>query len=254
MSTLCQSIKSKREPTVRCNRLCDSEGGKLYCGIHNRHVNKTTWREVVAQTSCSNQLDPISLDSLWEDTVIGDRVPGTIPANHVFYYMDSTFQRGLDINSMVLLVRYPIPMDPFTNLPMEQSVIDRAKQMISKLHIKSVKPSKKERLKKTMDEIVDCFYTLGFTIQRTHIENKTKQEYLKWLWEILFISKANNIEIPLTVQEIHNIIRTLKTFDEKMLNKLKTIALFSPMSTIITLTALCYVDPVLKSQYPTIFD
>ena len=259
MASLCQSIKSKRDPTVRCNRVCtrssDSEGGKMFCGTHNRHANKTLWRAILTPMSCSNQHDPITLESLWEERD-SQRVAGTIGADQVFYYTDTTFQRGLDINSMVLLIRYPIPMDPITNLPMDQSVIDRAKQTIADLgsRIKSVKLSKKDKLRKKMDELVDCFYTLGYTIQRTSIENKTKQEYLKWLWEIMYISKSNDIFIPLCVTEIHGIIRSFKTFDDKVFDKLNAIASFSPMATIITLKALCYIDPVLRTQYPNMFD
>ena len=246
---------------MRCNRVCthstasasDASDQIMFCGTHNRQANKTLWRSILTPTSCSNQHDPISLESLWEERD-GQRVVGTIGADQVFYYTDNTFQRGLDINSMVLLIRYPTPMDPFTNLPMEQSVIDRAKETIANLGIKSVKMSKKDVLRKKMDDVVDCFYVLGYTIQRTHLENKTKQEYLKWLWEIMYLAKANDIKIPLNVQEIHNIVRAAGRFDEKILDKLKTVASFSPMATIICLTALCYIDPVLRAQYPNIFD
>lgn len=257
MASLCQSIKSKREPTVRCNRVCgrSNDGGKVFCGTHERQKTQTIWKEQLTPMSCSNQHDPITLESLWEERD-GERVAGTIGADLIFYYTDNTFQRGLDINSMALLIRYPTPMDPFTNLPMEQSVIDRAKEMIANMgsRIKIDKLSKKDKLRKKMDEIVDCFYTLGYTIQRTHLENKTKQEYLKWLWEIMYIAKSNNIEIPLSVAEINSIVRTAGRFDEKILDKLKTVASFSPMATIICLTALCYIDPILRAQYPNIFD
>ena len=196
------------------------------------------------------------LESLWEiDEQTNTRVGGTIPASDLFYYQDKEFQRGIHIDSVVLLLRYPVPMDPFTNLPMDPQVVEQAKQEVSRRKLKPPRLTKQYKLMLSMDKIIDSFYILGFTVERRFVECRSNDELFRWLWECINLAFGNLVPIPLTFGMVYQTaILPRRKIQEAIMEKIVEIVDFSPVCVVVALTALCRIDAELRGRFPTIFE
>lgn len=260
---LCRSVKSKQNPFAQCSRCVNSALSQHYCTVHSKQKNPQDFDiNLLNPLNCHNQCDPVTLENIWVD-VDGKRQYGDIPKKRIFCYISESpslktsdgnpqkFQRGLEIDSMAMLLKYEEPKDPFTNTPLSKDVIIKARQHIDEMGLKPIKHTDDDMIRGLLDDIIESWAVYGYAINRDILETMTKPQVLKWLVEIEYMAKQNRIAIPLNARQITKMCQAKgKQMQIKSFTAIRDVCGYAPIASLTTLYALCWVNSAVANMFP----
>ena len=261
---LCKSVKSRKDIFCQCKRNATGTGD--FCTIHSKAKTKQLYDpDILNPLYCDNQYDPISLETIWEVTTSDDNVDtvlhiaGSIDLNTIFCYKETigtrTFQRGLEIQSLIYIIDQAKPKSPFTNLALEPELMDKIRIFINGSKYRPKKKTTSEELMLIQDEIIDNFQIFGSSCQRNLLSELPIEKKKAWLAEIIYLINDNDdntqhvaVKFPINVRVCKSIFKC-GPGDKFKLLFFKTILQMckhSPIGTLLTWKALCWVAPELN--------
>lgn len=257
---LCLSIKSKKEPYEQCPR--KPNGKSTFCHIHKKQKNIVLFNsEELSPLQSTNDTDIISLEKIYYYENGKPVLAREIKKEYLFTYKINVcgqeFQRTLNILSIKSLIDAKHLIDPFSNVPFTEDIINRAQDMIKRLNIKTPKVSKKEKKSLLINGLITKFQEIGYIIHPEWIIKMKKIDYIKWYNEVVYLWKEfrnDYIDLALSIYPALD----LPHFSENSTFELSVMQLFldltasSIMGTTIVLSGLAYSNQTIKNYYPDI--
>lgn len=253
----CISIKSKKEPHIKCN--CPVIHNNL-CGRHLKQRNVKIWNNNDENNPLmsSNDIDPISLDVIW---VIKNktRVLADLKIHDIFTYStqinNHTFIRSLSLKTINQLIKnYNIPRCPFSNLPLSNDTLNKAKLQILSSKPKKHKYTKNEKYKINLSKMIDKFQECGYPdVQLKWLYDMSTNDIIKWSYELdtIFINFKHD-HPHLCTCDMDKYINKHERDCHKIVNNLYNLCNLHMMGVQIVISALAWSNYQVQNVYPSL--
>ena len=181
----CIAVKNKVSIYERCphKALENSE----FCKKHSKKTSTVYDPNVLNPLNSENEVDIVSLEKI-TITKNGVKVlANEIKPNHLFTYLitvnGKVFQRTLSILTIKRLIETSYLIEPFSQVPFPEQVIQRAKEMLLKLKFPNINKTIKEKINVNINRLITKFQEIGYYINIDILAKMKKREFISWYYE-----------------------------------------------------------------------
>ena len=144
----CHSVVNRKHWYVQCDRECLQN--EMYCKHHSKQKSIIHYDpSELNPLESVNNIDIINLEKIYDVcTVTGERkLREGYHAHDLFSYImiinGKKYQRTLQMDTLKQLFEKEMLIDPFSNLPFPEDIIERAKHKLNR-HVSKEKPKTKK--------------------------------------------------------------------------------------------------------------
>jgi len=223
----------------------------------------TYYDELANWFDALNDVDPISLEGIWEIRNNKKCLCKHVNPDQLFTYVtkigDKSYVRCLFVKSMYGLLKCQgrvQPKDPFTNTNFSKSIIERANNVFKTLKIGNTKKTNKERIHMLIYDLVTLFGTHGYFIDMSWIKSMNSYKLEEWIKEMNNIWRIFRNDFPESATYLYS-EQNLPQFNTKTLSN--QIEMFTwiiefgkrnPMGVELIIKALAWTNQSIRNAYP----